>query len=245
MRRAYDLTSLLEELPSGKEYRPLKESIKRFAGAFSIREDLKEVAKTLDTLTILDQSNVSQDRERFGLALMTLTVTTYCRAFAVNGSRRSIDGTKGMSRELLAKHQRVIQLRHKVMAHYDDGSDDALVQAFLSERAVLKVVEAGAALSIVLIRANYLAQLVQDIYLLLEHVGPIVQAACGERMSELMERLLVLNRTDPHFNKLMERCPFDPADFYRGAYSEERFWANEDSSSEKRDPLGQLFPLEP
>ena len=223
MNQAFDLTSLTEDLKGRPEYKQLAQLITRYQSASSHQLDLQSALSSLRYIQSLPAVD-GGTRTVVGQALLTHAVMYYCRSAIEDGSGRFAMGvTKGYSREQLVNHQNVVLLRNKAMAHFGVragtyGAD------WITEKVILKVVDAQGTVAMAWSRKNYMARLVFDLTDLCETALVTVENAAVERRMELANIVLKLAATDQDFRKVLGKHPFDPSAFYASASGASSFW---------------------
>lgn len=189
-RRAFDLTALQVLLKGKPRYKELSKAIDRFAAAVSFEQDLKSAMASVDALLGLDRDETDPRRRGVtGQALMLHAVMMYCRAAIEDGNGRWKMGvTKDFVPDLLKKHQDVVKLRNKSLAHFDVG-DGRYGTQWIEERVVMKFAPVSSGVTNVWRGTNYLGRLAYDL-----------RASSGRRQS--VERQSWRCRSHPPYGAL-------------------------------------------
>ncbi len=224
MNVAFDLSSLQDDLKKLPKFKELNKAISRYTSARSLQRDLESALSSLDYLSAIDVSD-GATRTAVGQPLMTHAVMLYCRAAIEDGSGRFPMGvTKRFSKEQATKHQDVVKLRNKTMAHFGVG-EGAYGAEWTIEKAVLKSVDNEARITDVWTRANYLAALIADLSDLCETALSTVQEVVRVRLDELSELLFKTTAKDSDLLGLIRKHPFDPFSFFSSPESAASFWS--------------------
>jgi hypothetical protein len=222
MHSAFNLSDLQTMLKAYPEYADIAKQIGRYMAARSFQQDLLAAQSALATL--LEVSADPTARNLYGQALMTHAIIMYCRAAIEDGNGRFKMGvTKGYSQAQLKKHQNIVKLRNKSIAHFDIGVGD-YGKEWIQEHAVLRIVDSQPFLGDVWSRSNFIARLVFDMDELSGVALETVTAAVNERKSRLAAVLFKALAFDRKLWSLLQKCPFDPQPFFDGAELATDFW---------------------
>lgn len=234
-REAFNLSALQEELKKHPEYKDIQKRIGRFLAARSCRMDLLGVRSSLAELAKLNDASAS-DRMGLGQPLMLHAVILYYRATVEDGNGRfKIGAAKNFSAEQIKKHQDVVKLRHKSMAHYGIG-EGAYGEAWITELVVMRGVNNVANIMEVWQRSNYIARLVFDLDELSENALARVEEVGEAEHKELSELFFKTLGRDGKFVDLMMKHPFEPAAFYSSQEGVDSFWSGGNRTHETYTP---------
>lgn len=236
MRAAIDLTEVahkLDKLGNKQKFRPVISAIKRYQSAWSIWVDLSTSKKALEAIE--DIQDIDPLRQSFADALMTQAIMMYSRAaIAKQDGRNAVEVRQKLPPDLAKTHHEIDALRDTVTAHYGVPSGH-YAQQWANERLVTKITPDGKNETVfVFNRANYLADLANDMY-------QLVLAALDIVWSELTVRKAKMNgclesAMDVELSRIIFATRFDPRSIYRSEQHIEEFWRAHDSASL------QIFP---
>jgi hypothetical protein len=206
MRLAYDLTMAAKAIPSGK-YKTFVNAVKKFESVISVSLDLSAARESSERLIKLANGSNPEESNVLGDALLMHASIVYCRATHTKSSIRFHVGVdKPYTNEQKKKHEAIIELRNKCLAHFGPGEE-----RWHDERAVAFQNGIKSGFTVVHHRvgfdtkyAEYIKELVQASTLHMKNLAE-------ERASEL-DAALFHNWED--LREFVEAHRFDPDIFY-------------------------------
>jgi hypothetical protein len=235
MRKAFNLTSLQTDLKIHSEYKELSKKISRYLSVRSFRRDIQSAKTSIDALTVMQDAD-GHNRYVFGQALMVHAIIMYCRAAIEDGNGRfKIGVTKEFTKAQIARHQDIVKLRNKSLAHFDIG-EGAYGVNWIQEFVILKAIDGVATVSDVWSRSNFIARLAFDLNDVCETALNTLDKEAGDRQADLSSELFRILAFDKRLMSLIEAHEFDPSKFFAGGEGAEIFWSGVGGSHEYYTP---------
>lgn len=223
MREAFDLSELKLKISGVNSFKEVMKAIKRYESVCSHKLDIVYAQRSIAALRNAFGEEESQDR--YGQALMMHAVMMYCRSALEDGvGRYGIGVTKNYSRDLLKKHQSVVELRHQTLAHFGTGVG-VYGSGWTDERVVLRITGPGSEDIVqVFNRVNYLGLLVLDLEVLCDAALARIEEVMGQRLNQLHEQMLAAFRSSSRFAEEVKSCKFSADAFFKAEDAREQFW---------------------
>jgi len=204
MKRAYDLTAAATFLASNPNAQDFIEAVRKFQSVISVSTDLMQSKESVDALREM-RLDISSN-PHIARALLMHAVVVYCRASHTKAVERYNVGVIGAySAELRKKHQEIVTLRNKVLAHFGPG------EGWHEERVIYLEQVHGDGITAVHQRVNSDSMVFDNLYELLEVAIPHVKKKEVSRATELDAAL----DKSPELFKEIHLLPFDVEAFYK------------------------------
>lgn len=216
-----NLSAATALLPPGKHEDALRSAVKKACGLQVELNDLHLARQTIDELAALDvtartldDQTSSAQLDRYGLighALYLSAILLYVRATEDRSRHKPVRRyAKRFDAELFALHDEVTKLRDDALAHWGPGP----VPIGRPHNNVVAIVQLPigptSAVQTVATRANYKADVVDKLRVLLDAVIPAVRKDLVFAWSELQLAVFVMKMHQPGW----EIPEFDEASFY-------------------------------